>query len=106
MLRMSGDPEYIEPPLSEIEQVRIELRRHDILHHDDKAEPGDQRLLAKQREMRDPHCDQHSDPDQPELNCHRQGLVMRIDRDVPRYFSRAGRPVLEQFSHCPRAVAG
>jgi len=70
--------------------MRIKLRRNDILHHDDEAEPSDQRLLTKQQEMRDPHCDQHSKPDRSKLNCDRQGLVVRIDGDVPRRFSRAG----------------
>src|SRR5262249_47126221 len=46
-----ADAEDIKPALTEVEQVRIEQRGHDVIGHDQEPEPRDQRAVAKQSEV-------------------------------------------------------
>src|SRR6202011_5464255 len=76
-----ADAEHVEPALIEIEQMRIEQRRDDILRDHDQAAPGHEPLRAKeQRQVRDPHGVHDDDADEPELDCDRQRLLMRVLR--------------------------
>src|SRR5271166_2914796 len=59
--------EHVEPPLSKIEKMGVEQAGDYVLHDDDETKPGDQRLLAKQREMRGPHGEQNDAADDAEL---------------------------------------
>src|SRR6202048_1639914 len=80
-----ADAEHVERTLIEIEQMRMEQRRDDILRDHDQAAPAHDPLRAKeQRQVRDPHGVHDSDTEQPELHCDRQRLLMRVLRDDRR----------------------
>ena len=64
--------------MKEIEQMRIEQRRDDILQNDHEAHSGDEAAAAEQREMRDPHGDQQRRPNGAELDRDAEHLIVRI----------------------------
>ena len=64
--------------MRKIEQVRVEQRASDILDDNHQAGPGSQSGPPEQPEMGSPHCPEQSDAEQSQLNCDRQGLVVRV----------------------------
>src|ERR1035437_5845 len=71
----------IHPSLVEIEQMRIEQRREEILHHDQQSDPRNQTVAPKHQQMKPPHRIQHDDPDQAPLDRDIQRLVMGVPDD-------------------------
>jgi hypothetical protein len=45
------DTDHVDRALDKIEQMRIEKRAHDILHHNDQANPFGEAIAAKQQQM-------------------------------------------------------
>ena len=89
-----ADADHVDPALHEIEQMGVEQRTNDILHHDDEADPRHQAGAAKQQEMGNPHRPQHERTDEAKLDGDREGLVMRIGgrrRWLRRYLPTAAR---------------
>src|SRR5215510_5806878 len=74
----AGQPDAgdVEPPLAEIEQVRIEQRGHDVATHDDEPEPRNERAVAKQGKVGGPHGDEYGDADEAELERDREDLAV------------------------------
>src|SRR5215469_9780400 len=99
-----ADAEHIEPTLTEVEQVRVEQRGHDVVGHDQKPEPRDQRIVTKQSEMGEPHRDERGGADEAELDHHRQDLAVRVRSDQ-RGSGRGRRITSEERWYCPRSMA-
>ena len=76
------DAQHVHPSLMKIEQVRVEQRGEDILHHDQQSDPGDETLAAKQQQMHQPHRVQQDDPDHTPLHRDIQRLVVWIANDL------------------------
>ncbi len=68
----------VNPPLHEIEQVRIKKRTDDVLRDNDEAYPFGQTTAAEQKQMSDPHRPQYNNTNKAKLYRHRQGLIVRI----------------------------
>src|SRR5215510_10327292 len=102
----AGQPDArdIEPPLAEIEQVRIEQRGYDVAAHDDEPEPRNERAVAKQGEVGGPHGKEYGDADETELERYRQDLAVWIRGDKEGVCLRRRVPP-EQLWNGPRAVA-
>src|SRR6516164_6426038 len=99
-----ADAEHIEPALTEVEQVRVEQRGHDVVGHDQKPEPRDQRIVTKQSEMGEPHRDERGGADEAELDHHRQDLAVRVRGDQ-RGIGRGGGIASEERRDRPRSMA-
>src|SRR6516165_6884671 len=99
-----ADAEHIEPALTEVEQVRVEQRGHNVVGHDQEPEPRNQRAVAKQSEMGEPHRDEHNGADEAELDHHRQELAVRVRGDQ-RGIGRGRRIASEERRYCPRSMA-
>ena len=56
----NADADDVDPALGEIGDVRVEQRADDILRHDDQPEPRHRRRRAEQRQVREPHRQQHA----------------------------------------------
>src|SRR5262245_26897120 len=102
----AGQPDArdIEPPLAEIEQVRIEQRGYDVATHDDEPEPRNERAVAKQGKVGGPHRDEYRDADEAELERDREDLAVGIRGDKEGICLR-GRVAPEQLWNGPCAVA-
>src|SRR6516225_5055833 len=99
-----ADAEDIKPALTEVEQVRVEQRGHDVVGHDQEPEPRDQRAVAKQSEVSEPHRDERNSADDTELDHHRQDLAMRVRGDQ-RGIGLSRHIAPEQRWDRPRAMA-
>src|SRR6185437_5377812 len=75
-----ADAEDVEPALAEIEQMRVEQRRDDVLHDDDHADPGDKPAAAEQHQVRRPHRQQYRRAEKAKLDGDGENLIVRIDR--------------------------
>ena len=100
-----ADAEDIEPALAGVDDVGVEQTRHDVADHDGQSEPGDQRALAKQCEMGDPHRDQHGGADEAELDRHGENLVVRVVGDHRARAALAGAVAPEQRPDRSRSMA-
>src|SRR5215472_960253 len=88
-----------------IEEMRVEQRGKDVLHHHEQADPVRKPLAAKHQEMQKPHRIEHDDADNPPLDCNIQGLIMRIANDLRSGISGGTRSsLLEEPASRSRAV--
>src|ERR1700688_3459259 len=73
---------HVNPSLIEIEDVRIEQRGENILHHDHQSDPGCETLAPEQQQMQKPNRIKHDDADRTPLDRDVQGLSVRICNHV------------------------
>src|SRR5262249_22116496 len=99
-----ADAKDIQPALAEVEQMRIEKGRHDVVAHHKQAKPRGRRSAAKQGEMGQPHREKDNRAEEADLDRYRQNLIMRVGGDERR--NRAdGSVTLEQLWNRPRSMA-
>src|SRR5580704_15949683 len=96
--------EDIDPALGEIEKVRVEQARNEVLHDNDQPDPVGERRAPKQQQMPDPHRVEHYHADGSELDRNREGLVMRVVRDRSRSSCLANGGATEQLTDGPGPV--
>src|ERR1700686_1795656 len=70
--------QHVNPSLIEIEDVRIEQRGENILHHDHQPDPGCETFAPEQQQMQKPHRVKRDDADRTPLDRNVQGLIVRI----------------------------
>src|ERR1700754_1315221 len=64
-----ADAEHIDPALREIDQMGVEQRTDDVLHHDHLANPGGEAgLPPEQEEMHQPERPKYGSADDAELD--------------------------------------
>ena len=80
--------------MEEIEQVRVEQRRDDVLQDDRCADPCDRSRTAKQSKVRRPHRGQDGCAENPELDKNAEDLIVRIAGDWCGSIALRGLPVL------------
>src|SRR5437870_4960904 len=76
-----ADAEHIDPAGGEIEHVREEHRRHDVLDDQAETDPGRKPAAAEQHELGDPQGVEYDNTEEAELDADLKRQIVRVAGD-------------------------